>query len=157
MDIRNEPVAEAGMLIRRPAHDVFEAFADPAITTRFWFTRSSGRLDAGKRVRWDWEMYGVWVYVDVKAIEADRRILVDWASEGEAPTQVEWIFEPQPDGNTFVTVRNSGFAGSGDEKVSAALDSTGGFSLVLAGLKAWLEHRIELKLVPDRHPKDLKP
>lgn len=156
MEISKEPVAEAGMLIRRPAHEVFEAFVDPTVTTRFWFTRSSGRLETGRRVRWDWEMYGVWVHVDVKALEQDRRILIDWASEGEAATQVEWTFEPRQDGHTFVTVRNSGFAGSGDEKVAAALDSTGGFSLVLAGLKALLEHDLDLKLVPDRHPKDLK-
>ena len=36
---------KVGMLIRRPPEDVFEAFADPAITTRFWFTKSSGRLE----------------------------------------------------------------------------------------------------------------
>ena len=33
-----------------------------------------------------------------------------------------------------------------------ALDSTEGFSLVLAGLKALLEHGVELNLVRDRHP-----
>ncbi|MBC7990984.1 MAG: polyketide cyclase, partial [Luteimonas sp.] len=27
------------MLIRRPVAEVFEAFVDPAITSRFWFTR----------------------------------------------------------------------------------------------------------------------
>ena len=156
MQITKEPVAEAGMLIRKPPRKVFRAFVDPQVTTRFWFTKSSGKLEAGKRVRWDWEMYGVWVNVDVKAIEQDRRILIEWGSENEAPTEVEWIFDAQADGNTFVTVRNWGFAGSGDEKVAQALDSTGGFSLVLAGLKALLEHDLDLKLVPDRHPKDLK-
>lgn len=34
-----------GMLIRRPVMDVFEAFIDPDITTTFWFTKSSGRLE----------------------------------------------------------------------------------------------------------------
>jgi uncharacterized protein YndB with AHSA1/START domain len=38
---------------------VFEAFVNPDITTTFWFTRSSGRLEAGKQVEWDWEMYGI--------------------------------------------------------------------------------------------------
>ena len=33
-----------------------------------------------------------------------------------------------------------------------ALDSMGGFSLVLAALKAWLEHGIALNLVADRNP-----
>lgn len=34
-------------------------------------------------------------------------------------------------------------------------DSAGGFSFVLAGLKAWLEHNVRLNLVPDRHPKGI--
>jgi len=37
----------AEMLVRKPVGEVFEAFVDPAITSRFWFTRSSGRLEAG--------------------------------------------------------------------------------------------------------------
>jgi uncharacterized protein YndB with AHSA1/START domain len=43
------------MLIRRPVSDVFEAFVNPDITTKFWFTQSSGRLEAGKQVQWDWK------------------------------------------------------------------------------------------------------
>jgi len=44
------PVTKTGMLIRRPVAEVFEAFVNPNITTRFWFTRSSGRLESGKAV-----------------------------------------------------------------------------------------------------------
>jgi hypothetical protein len=36
--------------------------------------------------------------------------------------------------------------------VARALDSTGGFALVLAGAKIWLEHGIEPGFVLDRHP-----
>jgi uncharacterized protein YndB with AHSA1/START domain len=61
-----EPVAKAQMLIRKPVAQVFEALVDPSITSRFWFSKSSGRLEAGKRVRWDWEMYGHHTEVDVK-------------------------------------------------------------------------------------------
>ena len=41
---------------------------------------------------------------------------------------------------------------SGDELVKQVTDSTQGFSLVLAGLKAFLEHGIRLNLVADRFP-----
>ena len=40
------PVMNTGMLIRKPVADVFEAFIDPDVTTKFWFTKSSGRLEA---------------------------------------------------------------------------------------------------------------
>lgn len=45
--------AKAEMLIRRPVVDVVAAFVDPAVTTRIWFTKSSGRLEPGKRVRFE--------------------------------------------------------------------------------------------------------
>ena len=86
------PMAKTGMLIRKPVGQVFDAFVDPLVTTRFWFTKSSGRLEAG-------------------------------------------------------------FEGKGDEIVKKVADSTQGFTLVLAGLKALLEHGVELNLVRDRYPK----
>lgn len=33
-----EPQAKAEMLIRKPVEEVFEAFVDPEITSKFWFT-----------------------------------------------------------------------------------------------------------------------
>lgn len=149
MSLQNIPIAKAQMLIRRPAAEVFKAFVEPAITTRFWFTKSSGRLETDKTVQWDWEMYGVSTQVTVKAMEKNKRILIEW---DDPPTQVEWQFVARPDNTTFVTVANSGFVGDGDEVVRQAMDSMGGFSLVLAGAKALLERNVVLNLVPDHCP-----
>lgn len=151
LQLTRPPVAEAGMLIRKSAAEVFEAFVDPAITSRFWFTQSSGRLEPGATVRWDWAMYGVSARVVVKAIEPDRRIVVEWS--GEEATTVEWRFTPHGDGATFVAITNAGFRGDGDAIVRRAIEATEGFSLVLAGLKAWLEQGIALNLTGDRHPR----
>ena len=155
LHLTKSPVAETGMLIRGPVAEVFEAFVNPAITSRFWFTKGSGRLDPGATVQWDWDMYGVTVGVTVRAIEQNKRILIEWGAEDEAPTTVEWTFTPLKQSETFVGIVNNGFSGTGDEVTSQALDSTGGFTLVLAGLKAFLEHGIELNLVADRFPEGI--
>ena len=146
-----EPVAKSEMLIRRPVAEVFEAFIDPAITSRFWFTKGSGRLEVGKEVQWDWEMYNFYVPVKVKEVEQNKRIVVEWDAYGD-PSTIEWLFTARPDNTTFVSITNSEFGGTRDEIVKKALDSTEGFTFVLAGLKAWLEHGIELNLVRDRFP-----
>jgi uncharacterized protein YndB with AHSA1/START domain len=96
-------------------------------------------------------MYGSSVEVSVKAIEQNKRILIEWSAYG-APTTVEWIFTPRADNTTFVSVTNSGFSGDGDEITKHAISSTEGFALVLAGLKALLEHNINLNLISDRFP-----
>ena len=154
MEIKHAPIAKAEMLIRKPVDEVFEAFIDPAITARFWFTKGRAKLEVGKQVQWDWEMYKFSVPVTVKAIEPNKRILVEWGAYGNATT-IEWIFRTLPDNTTFVTITNSDFQGDGDQLVKQALESTEGFTFVLAGAKALLEHNIELNLVRDRFPEGL--
>jgi uncharacterized protein YndB with AHSA1/START domain len=100
-------------------------------------------------------MYRISVPVSVKAIEPDRRIVIAWPGYG-GETTVEWVFEAQPDGTTFVRITESGFTGDGDTLVKQVTGSTQGFSLVLAGAKALLEHGIRLNLVADRFPKGIE-
>ena len=100
-------------------------------------------------------MYEISIPVDVKVIEPNRRIVIEWPGYG-APTTVEWMFETLEDGTTFVRITNSGLQGSGDELVKQATDSTQGFTIVLAGLKALLEHNVVLNLVADRFPKGIE-
>jgi uncharacterized protein YndB with AHSA1/START domain len=136
------------MLIRRPVEEVFEAFADPAVTVKFWFTKSSGRLEAGKHIRWDWEMYGVHDTVYVKELEPGKRIQVEFSDH----TQAEWVFIRRADHETFVTITSSGFTGDADSVVRRAIDEMGGYTIVLCGLKALLEHNVRLNLVADKAP-----
>jgi uncharacterized protein YndB with AHSA1/START domain len=99
-------------------------------------------------------MYDVSIEVTPKAIEPDRRIVVEWPGYS-GPTLVEWTFAAQKDATTFVTVTESGFTGTGDQLVKFVADSTQGFALMLAGLKALLEHDVRLNLVRDRYPKGI--
>jgi uncharacterized protein YndB with AHSA1/START domain len=150
---RDMIVADAGMLIRRPVAEVFEALIDPEVTTRFWFTRSSGKLEAGKRVRWEWDMYDHSVDVDVDVVEENKRVVMRWpAYQGGGQTTVEWTFTPRRNDTTFVVVTNTGFTGDQPAMAKQAVEATGGFALVLAGMKALLEHGIELNLIRDRFP-----
>jgi len=149
-------VVKAEMMIRAPAAKVFEAFVDPEVTTRFWFSRSSGKLAPGAVVRWDWDMYGVGDDIHVRLIEADRSIIYDWGGEGNL-SRVEWTFTELGDGQTFVEVTNSGFHGDADSVVAQALDSNGGFTTVLCAAKVWLEHGINARLIEDKYPQGLKP
>ena len=152
--LSRSPIAKAEMLVRKPAAVVFEAFVDPAITAQFWFSRGSGTLIQGERVEWFWDMYQFSIPVDVKVVEPHARIVVEWA-DAVAPTTVEWRFTARPDDTTFVSVTHAGFRGDGDSLVEQAVGSTEGFSFVLAGLKAYLEHGVRLNLVPDRFPDGL--
>lgn len=141
---------EAQMLIRKPVREVFNAFIDPGITKHFWFSNGSGKLEKGKTVTWEWEWYDISTTATVKEIIRDQLIVVDW---DEPCTTVEFHFEALNDSDTYVIIREYGFHQTGDELIANMLDSTGGFTTVLDGLKAYLEHGIELNLVKDKFPK----
>ena len=141
--MKDAVAVKTGMLIRRPVNEVFEAFVDPSITTKFWFTKSSGKLEAGKKVRWEWEMFGVYADIDVKIVEENKRIVIEW------PTPVEWTFTSYGDA-TYVHITNSGFEGETEDIISQAIDSMGGFTMVLCALKALLEHNVILTVVADK-------
>jgi uncharacterized protein YndB with AHSA1/START domain len=140
------------MLIRKPVSQVFRAFIDPAITTNFWFTKSSGKLQSGKTVTWEWEMYGITTNVMVKEIISDKLISTQW---GDPATTVDYGFTALTADTTYVVIKNYGFKETGNDLIQVIKDSTGGFTTVLDGLKAYLEHNIRLNLVAGKFPKEV--
>lgn len=139
---------EAQMLIRKPVEDVFEAFINPEVTTHFWFTKSTGKLEEGKTVTWEWEMYGVSSDVKTLQIIPNQLIKTIW---GDPSTNVDYEFSVMEKG-TLVVIKSYGFDQTGEELLRQVNDNTGGFTTVLDGCKAYLEHGINLRLIEDKFP-----
>lgn len=139
---------EAQMLIRKPVEDVFEAFINPEITTNFWFTKSTGKLEEGKTITWEWEMYGVKNVVNVFQIIPNQLIRTEW---GDPSTNVDYEFKTMAKG-TLVIIKSYGFSQTGEDLLKVINDNTGGFTTVLDGCKAYLEHGINLRLIEDKFP-----
>lgn len=137
------------MLIRKPATEVFEAFINPDITTKFWFTKSSGILEEGKTVLWQWEMYNAEDHILVEKIEPFQPIVLKW---GKPRTTAEFLFEDCGNYTTYVIIKNYGFPQTGTYLLEVIKDYTDGFTTVLDGLKAYLEYGISLNLIGDKYP-----
>lgn len=146
----NSIYAGAQMLIRKPVAQVFEALINPEITTKFWFTHSTGKLITGETVTWKWEMYNAEAVVKIKEIVPNQKINIEW---GEPATTIEFNFEALSDNTTYLDIKNYGFNQTGDELIGIVRDSTGGFTTMIDALKAYLEHGIQLGLVGDKFAK----
>ena len=144
----SDTYVEAQMLIRKPVEDVFEAFINPEVTTQFWFTKSTGQLEEGKTITWEWEMYGVKSEVKVHQIVPGQLIKTEW---GDPAVHVDYEFKKMEKG-TLVVIKSYGFSQTGEELLKAVNDNTGGFTTVLDGCKAYLEHGINLRLIEDKFP-----
>ena len=133
LQLAKSPSVDVGLLIRRSPHDVFEALANPSITTRFWYTKSSGRMEEGAELTWEWEMYGASGRVWMQEVEPDRRIRFSWEGyDPSQPTTVEFLFIPYENDTTYVRITETGFTGDADTQVRRALESTAGFTFYSA-------------------------
>jgi uncharacterized protein YndB with AHSA1/START domain len=139
------PVAQASLLIRRPAAELFDAFVEPHMLTRFWLSAASGPLEIGKRVRWEFMVPGAVVATSAVVLQPSERIEIEW-SDG---THAVWRFESVDDG-TIVRIDNWGFKGATKEVVATALEATQGFTIVLCDLKTLLETGRSTNLVRDK-------
>lgn len=142
-------MVECQMMIRKPISEVFQAFVDPSITTKFWFTKSSGNLEKDKSITWEWEMYGVSETIKVVELLPNKKITIEWDNP---VTTVDFEFLELSEGTTYVVIKNYGFQQTGNDLIEAIKNNTGGFTTVLDGLKAYLEFGIELNLVRDKFP-----
>lgn len=146
--MENKIFVEAQMLIRKPVNEVFEAFINPEITTHFWFTKSSGKLEEGKTITWEWEMYNAKSDVKVLQIIPNQLIKTVW---GLFSNNVDYEFKEMEKG-TLVIIKSYGYSQTGEELLKIINDNTGGFTTVLDGCKAYLEHGINLNLIEDKFP-----
>ncbi|MDQ4215135.1 SRPBCC domain-containing protein [Microbacterium sp. ASV81] len=136
--------------VSRPPAEVYEAVADPAQLSRYFTTGGArGRLDAGSEVSWDFADFPGRFPVTVVEAAAPERIVIEWAaapgSNDSGSTRTVFEFAPVDDGaRTLVTITESSWsATSGGSK--AAFGNCMGWTGMLAALKAWVEHGINLR------------
>lgn len=145
----NNVVIEIQMLIRKPVAEVFNAFIDPEITRKFWFTSSTGHLMENKNVDWYWEKYEVTTSVFVEQLINNQLIQIMW---GEPKSTVDFIFEKISENETFLKIRNYGIPLEGSELIAFVIKQSNDFTTLLDGAKAYLEYGAQLNLVNDRLP-----
>ena len=93
-------------------------------------------------------MYGVKSEVKVLQIIPNQLIRTEW---GEPSTNVDYEFKTMEKG-TLVIIKSYGFSQTGEDLLKVINDNTGGFTTVLDGCKAYLEHGINLRLIEDKFP-----
>lgn len=154
MKAYSQPIAKAQMLIRKPAAEVFEAIVDPQITSQFWFTKGSGRLEESKSVTWEWGQFDVQGTIWVTKIDPNRRISFEWPAgvDVDHHRSVDIMLKPKSEEGTFVKVEEKGFDMDDDTAIEHIVGQTEGWTLVLSAMKAYLEKGINLNLITDHYP-----
>ncbi|MBV9079733.1 MAG: SRPBCC domain-containing protein [Elusimicrobia bacterium] len=146
-----EPISiTASITILKPAPEVFGAILNPA---PFFIQRASAPLSEDADVLWTFAETDTAVPVRGKKIVPNELVRFEWGAAGGGRNTVEFRLQnPQelnpaarPSGPaTTVTVTESGWPA--DEKGRAAsYGNTMGWTQMICSLKAWLEHRVNLR------------
>lgn len=140
--------------IARPAHDVFEAVADPAQLSQFFTTGgAAGRLEPGSTVTWDFHDFPGAFPVRVIEVVPDRKIVLAWGAADDSPegetlpahdTTVTMSFEPLEDGRTLVTISEEGWRDTPKGR-KAAFGNCEGWTGMLCAMRVWLEHGLHFR------------
>ena len=108
MDIK--PKFEVSGRIGRPVPEVFEAFVNPDILSRYFTTGGAkGRIEEGATVMWDFNDFPGAFPVKVVEVEKDKRVVFKWDDGDGGETTVTFRFEPTGDGRTIVSIAEEGW------------------------------------------------
>lgn len=132
--------------IARPVAEVFRAVVDPRELSSYFTTGgASGPLREGSTVVWKFGDAPGEYPVRVTKLVPDARIEFGWeTNSGGYDTRVVMTFEAIGAGGTLVRVAEAGWR----EDPTGLKDSYGncyGWTQMLCCLKAWAEHRINLR------------
>lgn len=136
--------------VGKPVAEVFEAVADPKQLSSYFTTGgASARPEAGKTVTWDFADFPGAFPVEIDETVPNERIVFRWdANEDDQPagykTTVTFRFTPTDDGRTKVEVGEKGWRDT-EAGLKASYGNCMGWSQMLAALKAWVEHGINLR------------
>ena len=134
--------------VSHPPAEVYEAVADPAILSRYFTTGGAiGRLETGSTVQWEFSDFPGAFPVEVIEAEKPLRIVIDWprTDDKDKSTRVTFAFEPVDGGKrTKVSASESGWPDTAKGH-AASYQNCMGWSQMLAALKAWVEHGINLR------------
>jgi uncharacterized protein YndB with AHSA1/START domain len=142
MDLKFQVYAK----VAKPIAEVFDAVYNPKKLSGYFTTGgSSGPLDEGTTVTWDFADFPGAFPVHVSKVERNRLIELEWkAAEGDYNTQVRMEFESLGRDATIVRISESGW-----QKTQKGLESSYGncmgWSQMLCCLKVFAEQGTNLR------------
>ncbi len=143
-----DPTFKVFIIVNRPRHQVFEAVADPKELSSYFTTGgASARLEQGQTVTWDFADFPGAFPVDVTEVVPGEKIVFTWKAnepDTDYQLQVTMRFSDVEEGRTKVEVEEAGWR-STDAARTASYGNCMGWAQMLAALKMWAEHRINLR------------
>lgn len=129
--------------ILKPVNEVFDAIVDPSKMSNYFISKSTGRMEEGRQLKWQFPEFEMEFPIRVGKIEKDRYISFYWDLDG-IELLVEITLTSVNNTATIVTITEK--SRKNDEAgIRWLKGNTEGWANFLACLKAYLEYGINLR------------
>lgn len=135
---------KTALKVRRNRHDAFEAIVDPDQMSHYFISKSTGRIEEGANLIWQFPEFDMEFPVRVDEVRPDEFISWYWKDPEGNETKVEVTLRTMDDASTFVTVIEKS-RDNNEKGIQWLKSNTEGWANFLASLKAWLEYGINLR------------
>jgi uncharacterized protein YndB with AHSA1/START domain len=134
---------ETSLQILKPVDEVFDAIIDPRKMSNYFISKSSGKMEEGRQIMWQFPEFDSEFPIRIGKIEKDKYISYYWEMDG-LELLVEMILIPNNSDSTLVTITEK--SRKNDEAgIKWLKGNTAGWANFLACLKAYLEYGINLR------------
>lgn len=131
------------MQIQKPINVVFEAIVNPEHMSQYFISKSTGKMEEGKNLIWNFPEFDFDCPVRVGKIEKNKYISYYWPMD-DLELLVEMTLTEREDNSTLVSITEK--SRDNDEAGLKWLSGNSfGWSNFLACLKAYLEYGINLR------------
>jgi uncharacterized protein YndB with AHSA1/START domain len=134
---------KAALQMLKPVDVVFDAIIDPVKMSNYFISKSSGKMEDGKKIMWRFPEFDMDFPVRVGKIEKNKYISFYWDVDGiELLTEI--TLTQRANNSTLVSVTEK--SRENDEAgIKWLMGNTEGWANFLACLKAYLEYGINLR------------
>lgn len=129
--------------ILKPANEVFDAIVDPIKMSNYFISKSSGRMEEGKQINWQFPEFDMEFPVRAGKIVINKYISFYWEVDG-IELLVEMTLTSGDNNKTVVTITEKG-RNNDEAGIKWLKGNTAGWANFLACLKAFLEYGINLR------------
>jgi uncharacterized protein YndB with AHSA1/START domain len=131
------------MQIQKPINEVFDAIVNPEKMSNYFISKSTGKMEEGKELIWNFPEFDFDCPVRVGKIETNKYISYYWSMD-DLELLVEMTLTEREDNSTLVSITEK--SRDNDEAGIKWLSGNSfGWSNFLACLKAYLEYGINLR------------
>ena len=135
---------KTALQILKPVQDVFKAIVEPELMSKYFISKSSGKIEAGKSLDWEFPEFDGKFPVRIDQVEAYKYISYYWEGYEGFETLVEIKLEPRKENSTLVTITEKSLPNN-ESGITWLGRNTEGWANFLACLKAYVEYNIELR------------